>query len=67
MKRPKCNCLKEVTHFGNIVKNSKKRFIRPFLCMSNLSSMSVQHFERNMKNEFSNAINVFSFLKGEVP
>ena len=66
MKKPKNNGEKEGTHSGNIVKKFKEMVHEsPFyvcqVCHRYLYKRSVQHFERNLKNESSNPINVFSF------
>ena len=66
MKKPKSNGLKEETHSGNIVKKFKGMVYEgPFyvcqICHRCLNIRSVQHFERNIKNEPSNPINIFPF------
>ena len=66
MKKLKSNGQKEGTHSGNIVKKFKGMVHEgPFyvcqICHRCLYKRSVQHFERNIKNESSNPINVFSF------
>ena len=66
MKKLKSNGQKEGTHSGNIVKKFKGMVHEgPFyvcqICYRCLYKRSVQHFERNIKNESSNPINVFSF------
>ena len=66
MKKPKSNGQKEGIHSGSIVKKFKGMIHEgPFyvcqICHRCLYKRSVQHFERNIKNESSNPINVFSF------
>ena len=71
MKKHKGNGQKEGTHSGNIVKKFKGMVHEgPFyvckICHRCLYKRSIQHFERNIKNESSSPINVFSFVKGKV-
>ena len=66
MKKSKSNGQKEGTHSGSIVKKFKGMVHEgPFyvcqICHRCLYKRSVQHFDRNIKNESSNPINVFSF------
>ena len=66
VKKLKSNGQKEGTHSGNIVKNFKGMVHEGpsyvcQICNRCVYKRSVQHFERNIKNESSNPINVFSF------
>ena len=66
MKKPKSNGEKKGTHGGSIVKKFKGMvhegsFYVCQICRRCLYKRSIQHFERNIKNESSNPINAFSF------